>query len=185
MLKPGDYVIIRKDAFLGYLGKNVTELKQLIGRVVKVRSVDKENNKIELEIEKGMLFPIPFKNWKDVVMKFEDVKKKVGWRKILSVQEDPSRYKYKADFTVLFEPTGEDDTDEMSKSLKKEISENFPDIDIAYVNFDLKTDYRPGKVLFEFDVLLQSDDDNSLKEAIHYYRPELSEEDLDNYIEEK
>jgi hypothetical protein len=84
-LKIGDFLIIKKDVYLGYLGKNYNFLESLIGKVLPVLSVDKPNNKITLDVPGSLPLEIPFKDWKDIAVKFDKVKKLVGWRGMFGI----------------------------------------------------------------------------------------------------
>jgi hypothetical protein len=73
-IKPGDYLIITKDMFNGLLGDRLTSLERMRGKVLKILSIDKERDNISLEVPKSIPYNIPYKNWKEYALKFDDVK---------------------------------------------------------------------------------------------------------------
>jgi hypothetical protein len=72
-IHPGDFLIISRDVFNGFLGDNITSLERMRGKVLKILSINKDSNKIELELPGGGTYDIPYKNWKEYAIKFKDI----------------------------------------------------------------------------------------------------------------
>jgi len=84
-LKIGNYLLIKRDIYRGFLGKNNVSLKSLLGSVLRVTRIDKEHNKIELDVPGNIPVEIPYKTWKDYAEKFDKISVS-NWRTFFGVK---------------------------------------------------------------------------------------------------